>query len=492
MKPRWFISIALLVALPANGQGAESLGDAPAQEYVPNIVSAPVSVRRSGNGFFREGELIEAPEAMTPSANEVHSGSQSQGPGFATQGRQGAPRFRPDRLTSFEFESLNYNEVFSPSIAPMKRWNAFDTVILEGDTPVLTVLQPEARSPLLVTEATTATVAGVPYARFWGDMVVDFREASRLKIPSVAADVLLTSLETVPETAVSFESNDIGELFVVADEPAALVRLVMRLEATEAQFVLPEIPDVASDSLSELLPPMPPSVTDDALTFAGELGLSRGDALFEVLDRLVGYFRAFEESDVPPPSTGNIYLDLARGLRGICRHRAYAFTITAQALGIPTRFVHNEAHAWVEIAVPLNGGVIWSRIDLGGAVVNLDGQDLRQGPRFRPIFDDPFTPARDFAEAPPQEVEPPPVDTRVRLFATRVGGLRGQSVTIAGDILESSPGSPVQEVEVLIRVDDAWQALGSAPVSGGRFSATFSIPLELNLGYYRLAARVTR
>jgi transglutaminase-like putative cysteine protease len=41
-------------------------------------------------------------------------------------------------------------------------------------------------------------------------------------------------------------------------------------------------------------------------------------------------------------------LDLARGKRGVCRHRAYAFVIVAQALGIPARFVQNEAHAWVE------------------------------------------------------------------------------------------------------------------------------------------------
>lgn len=492
MKTRWPIFVALLIALPASGQDTSDLGDAPAQEYVANIVSAPVTVRQSGNSFFRDGELIEAPEAMTPSPHEVQSGSGGQGPGFATDSRQGSPRFRPDRLTSFDFESLSYDAVFSPSVAPMKRWNAFDAVVLEGNTPVLAVQNPNVRSPLMLTDPASTTASGVPYARFWGDVVVDFSDASRVKIPSVAADVRLVALETAPSTAVSFETNEVGELFAVADEAATYVRLVMQLEAAESQFALPEVPDVASDSLAELVPPLPSSVEDDALTFARELGLSRGDPLPAVLDRLVGYFRAFEESESPPPSTGNIFLDLARGLRGICRHRAYAFTITAQALGIPTRFVHNEAHAWVEVGVVLDGEVTWSRIDLGGAVVNLDEQNADHGPRFEPVFDDPFASAREFESEPAEAEAEPPSDTRVRLFTSRVGGLRGQPVTISGDVVENTSSSPVQEVEVLVLVGDEWEVLGVAPVSDGRFSATFSVPLELNLGFYRLAARVTR
>ena len=37
--------------------------------------------------------------------------------------------------------------------------------------------------------------------------------------------------------------------------------------------------------------------------------------------------------------------------------------MTALGLGIPTRMVINEAHAWVEV----NDGALWRRIDLGGA-----------------------------------------------------------------------------------------------------------------------------
>src|SRR5690606_27036069 len=58
-----------------------------------------------------------------------------------------------------------------------------------------------------------------------------------------------------------------------------------------------------------------------------------------------------------------LYAEIALGQVGVCRHRSFAFTVTALALGIPTRFVHNEAHAWVEVY----DAKLWHRIDLGGA-----------------------------------------------------------------------------------------------------------------------------
>ena len=55
-------------------------------------------------------------------------------------------------------------------------------------------------------------------------------------------------------------------------------------------------------------------------------------------NKLVGYFRAFQAGDIAHP-TGDIYRDLCDSQAGVCRHRAFAFMITANALGIPTRYV---------------------------------------------------------------------------------------------------------------------------------------------------------
>ena len=71
----------------------------------------------------------------------------------------------------------------------------------------------------------------------------------------------------------------------------------------------------------------------------------------------------------------------------MCRHRAYAFVITAQALGIPSRFVQNEAHAWVEVKVEDVG---YLRLDLGGAAEGLDPHSTDDRPMYHPEVTDPW------------------------------------------------------------------------------------------------------
>jgi hypothetical protein len=111
------------------------------------------------------------------------------------------------------------------------------------------------------------------------------------------------------------------------------------------------------------------------------------DDLERVLSVLTEHFRDFAESGEPPLDTGDIYLDLARAKKGVCRHRAYGFVITAQALGIPARFVYNEAHSWVEVKMPEVG---FMRIDLGGAAEGLEAQDALDRPIHRPAMPDPL------------------------------------------------------------------------------------------------------
>jgi hypothetical protein len=156
------------------------------------------------------------------------------------------------------------------------------------------------------------------------------------------------------------------------------------------------LPKAKSDALSAEVFPLPEKVQRDALTFAHELGLARGMDSATVLTKLVAYFRSFEESKLAPEDTGNILLDLARGQRGVCRHRAYVFVIIAHALGIPARFVQNEAHAWVEVKVP---ELSYLRIDLGGAAEGLDPHALKDKPFYRPEVEDPWPRPRAYEES---------------------------------------------------------------------------------------------
>jgi hypothetical protein len=110
-------------------------------------------------------------------------------------------------------------------------------------------------------------------------------------------------------------------------------------------------------------PDVPENVAAAARPVLAHIGLGRTMRPAENLRRMVAYFRAFVDSEQPLAASRDPYTDLALSQKGVCRHRAYAFTITALALGIPARMVMNEAHAWVEVY----DGRAWKRIDLGGA-----------------------------------------------------------------------------------------------------------------------------
>jgi hypothetical protein len=94
-----------------------------------------------------------------------------------------------------------------------------------------------------------------------------------------------------------------------------------------------------------------------------------------------------------------VFLDIAQSKKGVCRHRSFAFVVSALALRIPVRLVPNEAHAWVEV----NDGALWHRIDLGGAADNFADSTANDRLAHVPP-DDPFTwpagsrPGRETAE----------------------------------------------------------------------------------------------
>jgi hypothetical protein len=127
--------------------------------------------------------------------------------------------------------------------------------------------------------------------------------------------------------------------------------------------------DFGNPSWAELLPvpALPVAVQRSANEVAAKIGVSRRLSPRDDVTKLVSYFRGFTESEDPPTQSRDIYLDLALSRKGVCRHRAFAFMVTALSLGLPTRMITNEAHAWVE----LHDGRLWRRVDLGGAGTTL-------------------------------------------------------------------------------------------------------------------------
>jgi hypothetical protein len=466
---------------------------------------------RPAGGPLRGDE--EKPMLAGPSAQ---SGQQAAG--------RRAPGFRPDRITDLE-GTLGYYEVFTPAITPFKRVSALDAVSLDGTTPLLGVGDP-VRRPVLVEGLSAAPPDARPRDRFWGSVVLDFSEGNVVPLPTVSPESRLLSVQS-DNVTLSFERDGADNFFAVATLVGARqVRLTYVIDAPRSYFG-GSLPSARSDALATEVPPLPEKVERDALAFARELGLTRGMDSAQALKVLVEHFRSFTESKVAPRDTGNIFLDLARGKRGVCRHRGYAFVITAQALGFPARFVQNEAHSWVEVKLPEVGFV---RIDLGGAAEGLDARATRDKPFYHPAVEDPWPRPAAYAEsysraeraqaasgalARGSAGDRPSADRSLRptLARTQSGSgsarlndgrtpvtlnvtryvpevLRGTGLDVEG-FAQLRSGAPVAglRVEVSLAATDAQRALllgVTVTDEAGRFGGTFSVPPSIEPADYAL------
>lgn len=531
------LGASLCARARADGQVLhEFLADVDPNEATIKLIRA----RGESPPVVYDGELIEAPDPADTGEVPVMTGRGGDGEGREGTGQR-SPSFRPDRLTQLE-GTLPYYSAFNPVVAPFKRVTSLDAVQLasDGRTPVLTVARVERR-PVAVEALDAPTADPRARDRFWGEVELDFGDGRAVPLPTVAPDGRLLEVRTRPEVELSVEKDGADNYFAVlhGQRPGTSVRMVYLLDAPRSYFGT-EIPTVPVGALSNRVPPMPAALRARALRFAADtLGLSTDSDLRTAVHALTGHFRAFEESAQPPADTGDIYLDLARGMRGICRHRTYAFVITAQALGIPARFVQNEAHSFVEIALPQRG---FMRIDLGGAAQGVTAHGAHDRPLYRPAEPDrlPRPPAYErsyslaaqgvsglrpqVAEAPsgswlpPGEAlsqwqsaasdgqrrpAPPPsppsrsapvmagrAPMRLSLARTRSVAQRGHPVTIGGT-LQDPRGLPLSgmrvEVSLAAAQGDATLLLGvTVTDADGAFRAELGLPPDLPLGDYRL------
>ena len=284
-----------------------------------------------------------------------------------------ASKFTPDTDTRRP-DALPYSDPFIPRTAPWKRLVAFDTVAADFSLGVH-----EPRLQPVPTHDRPRT--GDSEEQFYGDLVVSLVANEPMRIPSVGPGARVVHARLgVGADDLDFEIlHDSADNWFVRSKSTGRARLVFELTIPRAVFGGP-LGDVPEDPRfrrwgSEL----PLAVQRDASVVAARIGVPKATPR-ETIDALVEYFRSFEESSEPLPPERSIYLALALSKKGVCRHRAYAFMVTATAVGIRTRVVMNEAHAWVEVF----DGHLWKRIDLGGAGAILDESTPTSGPPYAP------------------------------------------------------------------------------------------------------------
>ncbi len=304
-----------------------------------------------------DGDLpaaIQTPSGVV-SAPDPRAPTSSTDPAYGPQSPD-ASTFRPDRDTKRP-EIASYDEPFTPSTAPFKRLEAYDAV---RDDYQLYV-----RDSRLV-----PVVVGAPPGSddeaFYADIVVDVGPDRLVRIPTVGPGSRIVRGRLgvgANDLAFRVQRDGADNWYLQATTTRTLLRarLVMELAVSRASFG----GQMGNPSWGELplVPPLPDNVARDAAEVRAAIGVSRAQRPREAVARLVQYFRGFADSDDSPHGRANVYLDLALSKKGVCRHRAFAFLVTAQSLGLPTRLILNEAHAWVEV----HDGQLWRRIDLGGA-----------------------------------------------------------------------------------------------------------------------------
>jgi hypothetical protein len=461
--------------------------------------------------------VVPAPEASGRQAKAEHAYG-----GNATPDSIDAS-FRVDRDTTRP-ESVAYDEPFTPAVAPFKRLYAYDSV---DESFELTVFDKS------LTKLEIGGKPGPADDQFYADLFVDVAPGSPVRVPSVAPGARALVARTEPEVPFELQRDRADNWFMVGDARRR-VRLIMQLAAPRAAFGT-ELADATWGELVQKLPPLPPAVRSAAVDVARTIGVSQRQTPRQVVAALVAHFRAFGPSEATPRATrgAELYQELSLSRKGVCRHRAYAFTVTALGLGIPTRMVRNEAHAWVEVY----DGVRFHRIDLGGAAGRMELGPRAADHLYRPPPDS-FSwpegsesgqnmlsetlngaeqPSGDAAPAgsaakgassaapspsrSPETSAPPPPESplgsderphaTVELKLSEGASVRGGVVHLAGSVVAGGEPCLFSRVDVSLRDAagvETW--LGAFPTDqNGVLEGRVTVPFDIDVGDYQVIAK---
>jgi hypothetical protein len=368
------VLVALVAFAAFAAMAASARGDIVLHEY---IAADPAEDLRLG-ATTRDGEMAAAIQTQSgPVASpdlDQESARQGQVYGRERNPPGSGATFRIDGDTTRP-ELVSYEDPFTPAIAPYKREFAYDTV--------------DDRLDLAVRDASLLAlpVGGAPRPeddQFYADLDVGLVAGEAVRIPTVGPSARVLAMRIFPPANVVLLHDSADNWFARGDRDGP-ARVVLHLSIDRNVFGSP-FADVEWSRLARLVSPLPERARSEGIRVAREIGVVDGTGPSEALRILVKYFRAFAPSSERLKSGGGVdlYRELSLSQKGVCRHRSYAFAVTALALGFPTRFVRNEAHAWVEVS----DGTRFHRIDLGGAADQLNLTDASRVPHVPPR--DPF------------------------------------------------------------------------------------------------------
>jgi hypothetical protein len=360
-------------------------------------------------GIVVDGEVVPAPSAgaqplpdepvYTPAPerapNEHSSTTDESVPGGSPERKE---RVQMDRSTGPEPPGKRlYHEPFNPAVFPFKRMTALDAV--DADEALVLADRSRPRSPLRVLGADRRQEGR---DAFWGSIIIDLEPHKWVPLPSPATDARVLAVNVLPPVQVELAHDGADNEYVMS--PAGgRHRLIWLTDAPQSYFAGEVPPSLRILDEPKIPQAVPAVVKRRAAQVMAKIGVDARPTvpLAVAIDHLVGWFRAFEPGE-PPRATESTYVDLALAQKGSCRHRSYAFVITALAMGIPARYVENELHVFVEVYVPRVG---WRRINLGGALVDEQVSGAEGKTPYKPKGNDPFPQPDAYAKG--NDAQPP-------------------------------------------------------------------------------------
>jgi len=258
-------------------------------------------------------------------------------------------------------DELNYFSAFDPSVIPYKRMVSQNRVTQTPGGDYVFGLEQGTVRRVRMDSAPKRADEDV----FWGTFLLRTEPGKLHPIPSVAPSQRIMEVRTEPSMPVEFV-RDAADNFYVRASSRALVRMNVKISVPRYYFDGTFRRDVMwTDFRRGLVAELPPKAQAAARRVRAHLGLNAPQSPEQTLVALVKHFRDFQGDPFPDELRGeDVYESIAKNKIGVCRHRSFAFAITANSMGIPARYVYNEAHAFVEVHWPGQG---WRRIDLGGA-----------------------------------------------------------------------------------------------------------------------------
>jgi hypothetical protein len=342
----------------------------------------PANPDTDHDGLFDGEEINGGTDPLNPDSNGngILDGSESGGQnGENTRYTSSQPLTRTP-LRNGQGGNAVCNAIFNPSLQNgdrLKRGFVCDAI--EADYTAY-VAEPQL-IPLRLSD--------VEYeVRFRGNIPLGDVSTQPIAIPSVSPTAnIISYTSSAPDVPFNFFKDGADNYYVASSQYTQWQNIQLTIVTTANLSYFhpydPVIPETLT--LNQIPEPKkhtpPESVCEKARLVIDELGLTGETNVKRILHTMIDYFSSFTEGDIPgPDQEPDVYLAIARAKHGACYPRSYAFFITANAIGIPTRLVTNDCHAFVEVYIPPTG---WQMIDLGGLGVcvncNPSGFDVWNG-----------------------------------------------------------------------------------------------------------------